>query len=91
MVFSLCQPFYMRFCNGVQEKNQHNFIIKDWKISRLLWILLYDNTIRDTSFCGVLTNIYVENFHQHHCKTSCKKVVLGFEPQPFYIGVDESF
>ena len=26
------QPFYMRLCNGVYEKNQHYFVIKDYTV-----------------------------------------------------------
>ena len=28
-VSDIIQPFYMRFCSGVHEKNQYHFIIKD--------------------------------------------------------------
>ena len=46
------------------------------------FIRLY-HTIRDTSFCDVVANIYDEmvlkilKFYQHHCKTSRKKVEVG--------------
>ena len=41
--------FYMRHCNGVYEKYQHHFVIKD--------ITVVINT-RNTSFCDAITNIY---------------------------------
>ena len=39
------QPFDMRLCNGVHEKNQHHLVIK---ISQLLLKLFY---VRDAKFC----------------------------------------
>ena len=54
----LPSTFFIRFCNGVHEKNQHYFVI--WKISWLLWRFLEGINSRDTSFCDAITIIYDE-------------------------------
>ena len=51
------QPFYMRLCNGVHEKNQHHFVVKDITVV-MIYEDLQGNSIRDASFCEAIANIY---------------------------------
>ena len=62
----MSQPFYVRLCNGVYEKNQHHFVIKD-----------ISNNIRDTSFCDAFANIYDEMVLKIFINTIAKPHVKG--------------
>ena len=57
LLVDVSQPFHMKLCDAVDEKNQHHFVIKNITFAMNTFIGTC-NIICDTNFCDAITNIY---------------------------------
>ena len=82
----------MTLCNGVHEKNQHHFVIKDIAVVMNTFL---GNTIYDTSFGDAIINIYDEMVLKMFISISAKPHVKKVDGQTLYMrfrnGVNEKF
>ena len=75
LLTNVSPPFYMKFCNGVDENFHYHFVVN---IGCCITKACITNIIHVQKFSKqpwyFLWQIGVEFFHEHHCKASCKKV-----------------
>ena len=67
----LSEPFRLRHCNSVYEKNQHHFV-KKYINEYFYKVILFVIQVFVMPWPIFIRN-GVEVFHQHYCKTSCKE------------------